>query len=45
MQYKSYAQRKFFHSKGDKKDSITNADVAHWDKESKGKKLPNKKKK
>lgn len=45
MPYKSDAQRKFFHSTGAKKASITNADVAHWDKESKGKKLPNKKKK
>ena len=39
MPYKSDAQRRLFHSKGRPK-GISAADVKHWDKASKGKKLP-----
>jgi len=44
MPYKSEAQRKFFHSKGAKKAGITAKVVKEYDKASKGKKLPKKKK-
>ena len=42
MPYKSSSQRKFFHSAGAKKAGITSADIKKWDKESKGKKVPEK---
>ena len=45
MPYKSEAQRRFFHSKGAKKAGITKKDVEHWDNASRGKKLPERKKK
>lgn len=45
MPYKSDAQRKFFHSKGAEKAGITKKDVKKWDKESKGKDVPEKVKK
>ena len=45
MPYKSDAQRRFFHSKGAEEAGITKKDVKKWDKESKGKKTPEKKKK
>ena len=44
MPYKSQAQRGFFHSKGDKKAGISKKTVKEFDKASKGKKLPAKKK-
>jgi hypothetical protein len=44
MPYKSEAQRKFFHSKGAKKSGITEKEVKEWDKASKGKHPPKKKK-
>ncbi len=43
MPYVSLAQERFFHSPGAKKAGITAKDVKHWDKASKGKKLPPKK--
>jgi hypothetical protein len=42
MPYKSDAQRKFFHSPGAAKAGISKSDVKKFDKESKGKKLPEK---
>jgi len=42
MPYKSEKQRKFFHSKGAAKAGITKKDIKKWDKESKGRKIPNK---
>jgi len=45
MPYKSDKQRKFFHTKSAKKAGITEKDVKKYDKESKGKKLPELKKK
>lgn len=36
MPYKSDAQRRFFHSKGAAKAGLSKAEVAKWDKESKG---------
>lgn len=44
MPYKSEAQRKYFHVM-EKQGKIDAATVKHWDKESKGKKLPEHKKK
>jgi hypothetical protein len=43
--YKSKAQERFFHTDTAKKAGITSADVKEWDKASKGKKLPERKKK
>ncbi len=40
MPYKSDAQRRFFHSAGAKKAGISAETIARWDKESKGKALP-----
>lgn len=40
MPYKSEAQRRFFHSKGAMKAGITKKMVSHWDRVSKGKRLP-----
>ena len=45
MPYKSAAQRRFFHSKGAKKAGISKKEVAEWDRESKGKHVPERKKK
>lgn len=42
MPYKSDAQRRFFHSPGAAKAGITAAQVAEFDRASKGKKLPKK---
>ena len=42
MPYKSDAQRRFFHSEGAKKAGISKATVDKYDKESKGKKIPEK---
>jgi len=44
MPYKSDAQRKFFHTASAKKAGITKKQVKEFDKASKGKKLPAKKK-
>jgi len=44
MPYTSNAQRKFFHTKMAKKKGITKSTVKEFDKASKGKKLPEKKK-
>jgi hypothetical protein len=38
--YRSAKQRAFFHSAGAAKAGLTKADVAKWDAESRGKKLP-----
>lgn len=45
MPYVSDAQRKFFHTNTAKKAGITAATVKEFDKASKGKKLPKKKRK
>ena len=42
MPYKSEAQRAFFHTDTAKKAGITSSDVKEFDKESKGKSLPEK---
>lgn len=44
MPYKSDAQRKFFHTDAAKKSGISAKTVKEYDKKSKGKKLPEKKK-
>lgn len=38
--YRSDSQQAFFHGPGAKKAGITKADIARWDKESKGKDVP-----
>lgn len=45
MPYASDAQRRFFHSPGAAKAGITPSQVSEFDAASKGKKLPEKKKK
>lgn len=45
MPYVSNAQRRFFHSPGAKRAGITSAEVKEFDQASKGKKLPERKKK
>lgn len=45
MPYVSKAQERFFHSPGAKKAGITTAQIAEYDKASKGKKLPSRVKK
>lgn len=42
MPYKSDAQRRFFHSAGAKRAGISKKTIKEFDKESKGKKLPEK---
>lgn len=45
MPYKSDAQRRFFHSKGAKKKGITKKMIEEYDDASRGKKLPERKRK
>lgn len=43
MPYASKAQQRFFHSPSAKKAGLTETDIQHWDKVSKGLKLPERK--